>query len=142
MLFRSRVLSTLNADGSRRWMDPREASGAWHRRRTMVAWTLIAVFTLLPWLRIDGKPPILLDVMTRHFTLLGTTFRPTETPLIAVLMAMVFVTVFLLTALAGANRAVLELYTSGGSPAFTWTYDTTTLRELPRALRLTRWRCS
>ena len=96
-----RVLSTLNADGSRRWMDPREASGAWHRRRTVVAWTLIAVFTLLPWLRIDGKPPILLDVMTRHFTLLGTTFRPTETPLIAVLMAMVFVTVFLLTALAG-----------------------------------------
>ena len=96
-----RVLSTLNADGSRRWLDPREVSGRWHRRRTVVAWVLIALFSVLPWLRIAGKPPILLDVMTRHFTFFGTTFRPTETPLVAVLMAMVFVTVFLLTAVAG-----------------------------------------
>ncbi len=96
-----RVLSTMNADGTRRWMDPREVSGSWHRRRTVVAWALIALFAVLPWVRIGGKPPILLDVMTRHFTFFGTTFRPTETPLIAVLMAMVFVTVFLMTALAG-----------------------------------------
>ena len=74
-----RVLSTLNADGSRRWMDPREVNGTWHRRRMLVAWSLIAVFTSLPWLRIGGKPPILLDLMTRHFTFFGTTFRPTET---------------------------------------------------------------
>lgn len=96
-----RVLSTLNADGSRRWMDPREVNGSWHRRRMLVAWSLIAVFTLLPWLRIGGKPPILLDPMTRHFTFFGTTFRPTETALVAVLMAVVFVTVFLVTAVAG-----------------------------------------
>ena len=42
-----RVLSTLNADGSRRWMEPREARGRFHRRRRTVAWALIAVFTLL-----------------------------------------------------------------------------------------------
>jgi cytochrome c oxidase accessory protein FixG len=96
-----RVLSTLNADGSRRWMDPREVNGAWHRRRELVAWSLIAVFTSLPWLRIGGKPPILLDLMTRHFTFFGTTFRPTETALVAVVMAIVFVTVFLVTAVAG-----------------------------------------
>ncbi len=96
-----RVLSTLNADGTRRWMDPREVHGAWRRRRAIVAWALIALFTVLPWLRIGGKPPILLDVLTRHFTVFGTTFRPTETPLIAVLMAMVFVGVFLVTALVG-----------------------------------------
>lgn len=96
-----RVLSTLNADGSRRWMDPREVSGPWRRRRMVVAWVLIALFSVLPWVRIGGKPPILLDVMTRHFTFFGTTFRPTETPLVSVLMAMVFVTVFLVTAVAG-----------------------------------------
>ena len=48
----------------------------------------------------------------------------------------------LLTALASGNTAVLQLYSSGASPAFTWTFDTSTLRELPRALRLTKWRCS
>jgi hypothetical protein len=47
----------------------------------------------------------------------------------------------LLTAVAAARVAVLELYGSGATPAITWTFDVSTLRELPRALRLTSWRC-
>ena len=81
-----RVLSTLNADGTRRWMDPREVRGPWRRRRMWTAWTLIVLFTLLPWIRIDGKPPILLDVLSRKFTVFGATFRPTETALVAVVL--------------------------------------------------------
>ena len=96
-----RVLSTLNADGTRRWMDPREVRGPWRRRRMWTAWTLIVLFTLLPWIRIDGKPPILLDVLSRKFTVFGATFRPTETALVAVVLAIVFTGVFLITAVAG-----------------------------------------
>jgi cytochrome c oxidase accessory protein FixG len=96
-----RVLSTLNADGSRRWMEPREARGRFHRRHRAVAWALIAVFTMLPWLRIGGKPPILLDVMLRQFTFFGTTFRPTETLFLALFMLALFAAIFLLTALFG-----------------------------------------
>jgi cytochrome c oxidase accessory protein FixG len=96
-----RVLSTLNADGTRRWVTPREVRGPIWRARLVVAWALIALFTTLPWLRISGKPPILLDVMLRQFTFFGTTFRPTETLLLALLMLTVFVTIFLATALFG-----------------------------------------
>ena len=96
-----RVLSTLNVDGTRRWMSPREVRGRTWRARVVVAWALIAVFTALPWIRIDGKPGLLLDVMTRQFTFLGTTFRPTETLLLALLLMSVFVGIFLLTALLG-----------------------------------------
>ena len=96
-----RVLSTLNVDGTRRWMEPRDARGRFWRARLVVAVALIAVFTAIPWLRIGGKPPILLDVMTRQFTFLGTTFRPTETLLLAVLMLAIFVAVFLATAVFG-----------------------------------------
>ena len=96
-----RVLSTLNVDGTRRWMEPRDARGRFWRARLAVAMALIAVFTAIPWIRINGKPPILLDVMTRQFTFLGTTFRPTETLLLAVLMLAIFVTVFLATAVFG-----------------------------------------
>ncbi len=67
----------------------------------IVGWSLIALFTALPWLRINGKPPILLDLMTRHFTFFGTTFLPTETLLLALLMLSIFITIFLLTALYG-----------------------------------------
>lgn len=96
-----RVLSTLNADGSRRWMQPRATHGRMWKARLAVAVALIAVFTALPWLRISGKPPILLDVVLRQFTFFGTTFRPTETLLLALLMVGVFVSIFLLTALLG-----------------------------------------
>jgi polyferredoxin len=96
-----RVLSTLNDDGSRRWLAPKVSPGRfWHRRR-IVGWALIVVFAVIPWLRLNDKPLILLDVMTRRFVFFGTTFRPTDTLLLALLMLSVFVGIFLLTALFG-----------------------------------------
>ena len=96
-----RVLSTLNADGSRRWITPREVRGRLWKARFIVAWVLIAIFTALPWMRIAGKPPIVLDVALRQFTFFGTTFRPTETLLLALIMLTLFVGIFLVTALWG-----------------------------------------
>jgi cytochrome c oxidase accessory protein FixG len=96
-----RVLSTLNADGSRRWMDPRLVRGRWWKRRLAVAVTLIGVFTALPWLRFAGKPPILLDLIERQFTVLGNTFRPTETLFLALVALAVLVSIGLMTALFG-----------------------------------------
>jgi cytochrome c oxidase accessory protein FixG len=96
-----RVLSTLNADGSRRWMTPRTSRGRFWRARAVVAWSLIVIFAVLPWLRINGKPPLLLDLMARQFTFFGTTFRPTETLFLSLLLLTIFVTVFLVTAVLG-----------------------------------------
>ena len=66
-----------------------------------MAWALIAVFTLLPHLRIGGKPAILLDIGRRHFILFGSTFLPTDTVLLALLAIGAVVAVFLVTALLG-----------------------------------------
>ncbi len=96
-----RVLSTLNADGSRRWMTPRTSKGRFWRARAIVAWLLIVIFAALPWIRMNGKPVLLLDIMTRQFTFFGTTFRPTETLLLSLLLLSVFVAVFLATAVLG-----------------------------------------
>ncbi len=96
-----RVLSTLNKDGTRRWLDPRVADGVlWHRRR-IVAWALIVLFVALPWIPIGGKPAVLLDLPRREFTFFGTTLLPTDTVLLALFMGCVFITIFLLTALFG-----------------------------------------
>lgn len=95
------VLSTLERDGSRRWLYPRLSRGRyWHARR-LVGFCLIFVFVMLPHIRIAGKPAILLDVITRHFTVFGLTFLPTDTLLLALFMVSVFLTIFLLTAMFG-----------------------------------------
>ena len=96
-----RVLSTLNQDGSRRWLKPKLSRGRFLHARRIVAYALIAIFTLIPYLRINGKPAVLLDLSTRHFTIFGSTFLPTDTLLLALLLLGAFVTVFLLTALLG-----------------------------------------
>jgi len=95
------VLSTLHRDGSRRWLRPRLSEGRFLLRRRSVAAGLICLFVALPWLRIDGKPPILIDLPSRQFTLFGTTFLPTDTLLLALLILSVFLSIFLVTALFG-----------------------------------------
>lgn len=98
---KERVLSTLNKDGSRRWIRPRPMPGRFLTGRRVVAYALILVFTLIPFLRLNDRPLVLLDVATRHFTIFGINFLPTDTILLAIFMVGVFVTIFFLTAMFG-----------------------------------------
>lgn len=96
-----RVLSTLENDGRRRWLYPKLAKGTfWHWRR-IVAYALIAIYTLLPFLSVGGKPAILLDVARREFTFFGFTFLPTDTVLLAIFVVAAFLAIFFITAIAG-----------------------------------------
>ncbi len=96
-----RVLSTLEKDGSRRWLNPRLSGGDFLNKRRAVAYILILIFTLTPYLRLNGKPLVLLDVIHRQFTFFGYTFLPTDTILLALLIVAMIVGVFLMTALFG-----------------------------------------
>jgi len=96
-----RVLPTLNEDGSRRWIRPKPAHGTFFVRRQATAYALMLVFFLIPYLRMNGKPLVLLNLPRREFTLFGTTFLPTDTLLLMLLMMTIVITIFLLTALFG-----------------------------------------
>jgi cytochrome c oxidase accessory protein FixG len=67
----------------------------------VVAYGLMLVFFLIPHLRMGGKPLILLDIPRRQFTLFGTTFLPTDTMLLMLLLASIIIAIFLMTALFG-----------------------------------------
>ncbi len=95
------VLSTLEKDGSRRWLKPKLSKDKFLQRRRWVAYLLIAVFTLLPFVKIGGKPFILLDIVARRFTIFGFTFLPTDTVLLAIFVVGLLLTIFLFTALFG-----------------------------------------
>lgn len=98
---KDRVLSTLNPDGSRRWLKPRPSPGTFRLARRIVAYVLIVIYSALPWMTINGKPAILLDVVQRRFTFFGKTFLPTDTLLLALLLIILFIAIFLITALFG-----------------------------------------
>jgi cytochrome c oxidase accessory protein FixG len=98
---RDRVLSTLELDGSRHWIDPKLSKGRFLRRRRIVGYALIALFVALPFVKIGGRPAVLLDLVTRELSLFGMVFRPSSGFLIMLLGLTVVVTVFLVTALFG-----------------------------------------
>ena len=97
----NRILSTLREDGSRRWLHPRVSCGRFWRARRALAYALIAVFTVVPYIRIGERPAVLLDIPNREFTVLGFTFLPTDTLLLALLVVSAVLSIVLVTALFG-----------------------------------------
>lgn len=96
-----RVLTTLESDGSRHWIYPKLSKGRFWWWRRVVAYALVAVYALLPFVTINGKPAILLDVAAREFTFFGFTFLPTDAVLLAISMVGLFLLIFFLTAVLG-----------------------------------------
>lgn len=96
-----RVLSTLREDGTRRWLRPKPAPGRFHTWRRVVGYALIVIFAALPYVTINGKPAILLDILAREFTFFGVTLLPTDTLLLALFIVGVFLTIFFVTSLFG-----------------------------------------
>ncbi len=96
-----RVRSTLNPDGTRRWMRPTLAAGHYWSRRRLVGWLLIVLFVTLPRMTVGGKQAVLFDLARRELTLFGATLYATDTLLLLLFLIGVFLGVFLLTALYG-----------------------------------------
>lgn len=98
---KGRVLPTLNADGSRRWLRPRLFRGRFLRARTAVGWLLIVAFWVLPFVKVGGKPAILLDIPGRQFFFFGATLLATDGIALMLALLTVFVAIFLITAWLG-----------------------------------------
>ncbi len=96
-----RALSTLNEDGSRRWLRPRPSRGKFWQARRLVAWGLIGLFAVLPYITIGGHPALLIDLANRKLHFFGHTLLPTDTPIFALLIGSVFAAIFGVTALFG-----------------------------------------
>jgi cytochrome c oxidase accessory protein FixG len=95
------VLSTLEQDGSRRWLRPKLSKGNWWNRRRIVAYVLMVIFVVVPHIKVWGKPLIRLDIAAREFTLFGHTFLPTDTLLLALAMLTAFIGIVFITAVTG-----------------------------------------
>jgi cytochrome c oxidase accessory protein FixG len=92
--------SSLRADGSRNWVQPADVHGRFIRARRAGFIFLIAFWAVLPWVRIDGRPALMLDVEHRLFFLFGATFNAQDIWLLFFLLtgvgfALVFTTAML-----------------------------------------------
>ncbi len=99
--FSRKRLGTTDEKGNRVYLHPIDVKGKWRKIRKIVYWVLIGIYLLLPWVYINGKQIILLNLPAREFYIFGTTFYGHDAPLsIFLFLGFIFLVSFV-TALWG-----------------------------------------
>lgn len=71
-------ISTVDKRGRRVWLYPKKGQGRFTRRRRLVGYALLALLFAGPFLRIGGRPVLLIDILERRFVLFGQVFWPQD----------------------------------------------------------------
>lgn len=94
----SERLATTNEQGQRVYLYPEDARGVWKNRRQVFHWVLISLYLILPWIYIQGKPILMLNIFTREFTFFGYTHYGVDPILIfSVVASAIFFIAFITT---------------------------------------------
>ncbi len=93
--------ASFDEKGWRVKIHPAEVRGLWRKRRQIVQFLLLVIFLALPWLKIDGRQALLLDVGNRHFEIFGLSLRAHNAPFLVFILAIAGFGLFLVTAVWG-----------------------------------------
>jgi cytochrome c oxidase accessory protein FixG len=71
-------LATADQEGHRMWIYPKKPKGRYYQARLWVAFVLIAIMFSGPFVKINGNPLLLIDMIERKFSVLGALFWPQD----------------------------------------------------------------
>ncbi len=71
-------IGTVDDDGKRKWVYPKKPKGKYHNARAWVSVLLLILLFSGPFLRLNGKPLLLLNILERKFILFGQVFWPQD----------------------------------------------------------------
>ena len=93
--FRDSV-GTMEQSGKRKWVFPKKPSGKYTNYRTLVSIVLLGLFFAIPFIKINGNPFLLLNVLDRQFFILGQPFFPQDFFILALgaITSIVFIILF------------------------------------------------
>ncbi|MDP4666059.1 MAG: cytochrome c oxidase accessory protein CcoG [Flavobacteriaceae bacterium] len=95
------TISTVDTKGKRVWVFPKKPAGWWYNKRKLLSYFLLAFLFAGPFLRIGGQPLLMLNLLERHFVILGQTFHPQDFHLFALAMITFVVFIILFTVVFG-----------------------------------------
>src|SRR6188768_2263843 len=98
--FRDRV-STVSTEGKRLWIFPRKPKGRFYNRRNLVSIIMLTLLFSGPFMKVNGHPLMLFNILERKFILFGIAFWPQDFNLFGLAMLTFIVFIVLFTALFG-----------------------------------------
>lgn len=90
-------LANLSESGVRRWIYAKLPKGKLYRYRSIVGYGLILFLIIMPLIKVNGDPLILLNILERKFIIFGTRFWPQDFHLFFVAGISTFIFVVLFT---------------------------------------------
>lgn len=100
-VFRDSIGVVDKKTGNRKWIYPKKPSGPLYKGRTWFSILLMALLFSGPFIKINGHPILLLNVIERKFIIFGIPFWPQDLPLFALLMLTFVVFIIVFTVLFG-----------------------------------------
>lgn len=98
--FRDSV-ATINKEGKRNWIFPKKPAGRYYNARKIVAAICVAGLAIGPFLRWNGDPMFLFNILERKFIIFGITFWPQDFHLFVLALITFFVFIVLFTVIFG-----------------------------------------
>jgi cytochrome c oxidase accessory protein FixG len=95
------TIATVDEKGKRLWIYPKKPSGKLHNWRIVVTVILLSMLFGGPFIKIDGHPFMLFNVIERKFIIFGQAFWPQDFVLLAVTLITFFVFIILFTVVFG-----------------------------------------
>lgn len=94
-------IATVDKEGKRIWLYPKKPSGRFYRWRTWVSLAFLAIFLTLPFIKLNGEPFFMLNVIERKFILFGLLFTPQDFHIFGLVMLTFIVFIILFTVVFG-----------------------------------------
>lgn len=94
-------IGTITSDGKRNWLFPQKPKGRFYNKRTIASIVYLVLFFTIPFIKVNGDPLVLLNIVERKFIIFGIVFFPQDLFLFAVAMLTFMVFIVLFTAVFG-----------------------------------------
>ena len=94
-------LATADREGRRMWIFARQPKGRYYTARKWVSYVLLAIMFVGPFVRINGNPLLLVNVVERKFSVLGQMFWPQDGAVLALSLLLFLTGIAVFTAAFG-----------------------------------------
>lgn len=98
--YRDRV-STVTDSGKRKWVYALKPKGKWYNYRKYIAWFYLAIFFIMPFIKVNGLPFMMINVTEGKFILFSKIFWPQDFFIFAIGMITFIVFIVLFTVVFG-----------------------------------------
>ena len=95
------ALTTIDAEGHRKWVYPAPIRGRFMRWRQAVGYFIIPIYFLAPWIKINSMQSVLIQIPERRFVLFGQIFAPQDVFYLVFFLLALALALFFFTALVG-----------------------------------------